>query len=335
VSGPEISVVMPVFNAGTVVERAIQSIARQSFTGWELIAVDDGSTDDTADILSEWAQRNARVQPLYVQHGGIVDALNAGIEVARAPLIARMDADDEALPSRLADQQTFLKGQPELGVVGSLVEFAGERSEGYAAHVEWMNTIVSSEDIALNRFIESPFAHPSVMFRRNAVRQHGGYRNGLFPEDFELWLRWLDAGVRMAKVPKVLLRWNDSPGRLSRTDARYSTEAFYRCKARFLAKWLNGHVPASRPIIVWGAGRPTRKRAEFLTGYGVKIAAYIDIDPAKQGVRFARRPVLKPAEIPESAFVLSYVANRGARELIRAQLRSLGRDEGRDFLMAA
>src|SRR2546425_6870649 len=102
------------------------------------------------------------------------------------------------------------------------------------------------------------------MFRRELLNKHGGYREGDFPEDYELWLRWLDAGVTMAKVPRVLLTWNDAPERLSRTDRRYDVEAFYRCKAFYLARWLKRHVDASRPLLVWGAGRPTRKRAEHL-----------------------------------------------------------------------
>ena len=327
---------MPVYNAAAVVDRAIRSIVRQTFTDWELIAVDDGSTDGTEEILAEWARRESRVQPLYAQHSGIVDALNAGLETTQAPFIARMDADDESLPTRLAEQLSFLEQRPEIGLVSSLVEFGGDAvaGEGYALHVDWTNAIRSTEDIALNRFIESPFAHPSVLFRRDLVAKHGGYQNGSFPEDFELWLRWLGAGVLMDKMPNALLRWNDSPHRLSRTNARYSSEAFYRCKAKYLARWLKQHAP-ERQVIVWGAGRPTRKRAEYLVQHGIAISAYVDVDPDKQAAAIGSRPVLPPDEIPKDAFVLSYVANRGARELIRGHLRSLARVEGRDFLMAA
>ena len=333
---PAISVIMPVYNGAALVDCAIRSIAEQTFPDWELIAVDDGSTDDTQETLGAWAQRDRRVQPLYTQHLGIVDALNAGIEIARAPLIARMDADDESLPTRLAEQVSFLEEHHEIGLVSSLVEFAGDpiAAEGYAVHVDWTNTIRSTKDIGLNRFIESPFAHPSVMFRHELITTHGGYQAGGFPEDFELWLRWLDAGVLMGKVPRVLLRWNDSGNRLSRTDTRYSSEAFYRCKAKYLARWLKRHV-GDRPILAWGAGRPTRKRAEYMTQQGIAISGYVDIDPDKQAISFGGRPVLRPDDIPKDAFVVSYVANRGARELIREHLRSMGRVEGRDFLLAA
>ena len=328
---------MPVFNGAAGVDRAIRSIQDQTVRDWQLIVIDDGSTDGTDRLLADWSKRDHRVQFFRIDHSGIVAALNFGIEKASAPFIARMDADDEASPDRLESQFSFLSNQPNIGLAGSLVEFGGDsvKSRGYALHVEWMNTIRSPEEIALNRFIESPFAHPSVMFRRALIERHGGYRQGDFPEDYELWLRWLDAGVAMAKVPAPLLRWNDTSDRLSRTDPRYSPNAFYRCKSEYLGRWIVRHVPKTRPILIWGAGRPTRKRAEYLIQHGIAIAGYIDIDVMKQGRRFGDRPVFPFEDAPREAFVLGYVANRGARQAIRAQLRHGQLTEGIDFLMAA
>jgi glycosyltransferase involved in cell wall biosynthesis len=330
---------MPVWNAAATVERAVESIRRQTFPDWELVIVDDGSTDGTFDILSGLAREERRLRLWRQPHAGIVAALNAGLTAARADFIARMDADDETLPGRLEDQLRFLERHPEVGVVGSLVEFGGDRARagGYALHVDWMNSLVTPEEIRLNRFVESPFAHPSVMLRREWTVRHGGYREGDFPEDYELWLRWLEAGVAMAKVPRVLVRWGDPPGRLSRSDRRYAPEAFYACKAPFLARWLERNVPPSRRLLVWGAGRPTRRRAEWLTSHGARIAGYVDIDPRKVGRVLAGRPVIAPEDLPppEQVFVLGYVAKRGARELARQALRARGFAEGRDFLMAA
>lgn len=338
-STPLVSVLLPVCNAASTVARAIQSIRQQTLTDWELIAVDDGSTDGTRELLLALTRQEVRLRLLARPHGGIVSALNAGLEAAHGRLIARMDADDEAHVARLASQVAFLGERPEVGVAGSLVEFGGDRTRagGYALHVDWMNGLVEPDAISLNRFVESPFAHPSVMFRRELVARHGGYRDGDFPEDYELWLRWLDAGVLMAKVPRVLLIWHDAPARLSRTEARYDTEAFYRCKAVYLARWLRRHVPPSRRFLVWGAGRPTRKRAEHLMAHGVTLAGYLDIDPRKQGRQFSGRSVIAPKELPppDGVFVLGYVAKRGARERTRACLRAKGFVEGRDFLMAA
>lgn len=351
---PRVSVLLPAFNALATLPRAVASIRTQTFVEWELLVVDDGSTDGTAAWLRAQAAREPRLKVISQPHAGIVTALNRGLAAARGEFTARMDSDDESLPERLAEQVAFLEARPNLGVVGSLVEFAGDRSAsaGYALHVDWLNTVVTPEQIALNRFVESPFAHPSVTFRRELVARHGGYRDGDFPEDFELWLRWLAAGVRMAKVPRILLRWHDPPARLSRTDPRYDVESFYRLKADYLARWLKQHVPAAssrRPVgltaeggdwkspalLVWGAGRATRKRVRLLEAHGIAISAFVDIDPNKHGRSRAGHLVLAPEQIPTGAFHLGYVGKRGAREFCRSFLEQRGCVEGRDFLFAA
>lgn len=335
---PLVSVVMPARNAGATVARAVASIQGQTFRDWELVALDDGSKDATRFILIEMAQLDPRIRVLRTK-AGIAGALNAGVAAAAGEFVARMDADDECASDRLEKQVAFLQAHPDVGVVGSRVAFGGDRAaaEGYALHVDWVNSLLTPEEIHLNRFVESPFAHPSVMFRRALVHEHGVYRDGDFPEDYELWLRWMDAGVQMAKLPESLVIWNDPPDRASRTDPRYSPEAFYRLKAFWLAEWLKREVEAPREVWVWGAGRPTRQRAAHLTGHGVRIAGYIDVDEKKTGRKVGGVPVVGPGQLParEQAFVLGYVGTRGARDLIRAQLVGAGRREGRDFLMCA
>jgi hypothetical protein len=189
--------------------------------------------------------------------------------------------------------------------------------------------------------------NPSVMFRRPLVAQHGGCRDGDFPEDYEMWLRWLDAGVRMAKVPRVLLTWHDAPTRLTRTDGRYAPENFFRMKAEWIAREVDRALRArssratERPahLYVWGAGRHTRKRAAHLERHGVTIAGYVDVDVKKtgRGIGGTGLQVLAPTELPPPGeiFVLGYVSSRGARDCNRTQLRARGYVEGRDFLMCA
>lgn len=336
-SVPAISVILPVRNAAVTIARAVGSVQAQTRGDWELVVVDDGSTDGTREWLRCAAADDARIRLVEQPAHGLVPALNAGLASAHGRFIARLDADDECHPERLAAQTAWLEANPHTGLVSCLVGYGGDRAAnaGYALHVDWLNSLVTSEQIALNRFVESPLAHPSVMFRRELVERHGGYRDGDFPEDYELWLRWLDAGVVMAKVPRELLTWHDAPGRLSRTDPRYDPEAFFRVKAEYVALHLgrSGH----REVWIWGAGRPTRKRAAHLEAHGLKIAGYIDVDAKKTGKVVAGVPVIGPEALPPPGriFVLGYVSSRGARELIRAALAGRGYAEGRDFLMCA
>lgn len=336
---PLVSILLPVRNAAATLPAALDSLLAQTLADLEVVAVDDGSADSTAEVLADYARRDPRVRPLLLPHAGIAAALGAALAAARGGLLARMDADDLAHPQRLERQARALAEDPGLGLVACRVEFGGcrESCAGYARYVDWTNTLLTPEQISLNRFVESPLAHPSVMFRAAVVREHGGYRSGDFPEDYELWLRWLDAGVRMRKLPETLLTWTDSPGRLSRVDARYDAGAFYAAKAGYLARWLARRNPRHPDVVVAGAGRTTRKRAELLTAHGVRIVAYLDVDPRKVGHTVTGRPVLHRDRVPGpgECFVLSCVASHGAREDIAAFLEALGFVLGESWLPVA
>jgi hypothetical protein len=230
----------------------------------------------------------------------------------------------------------YLDVYAEIGLVGSRVVFGGNRKKqaGYAAYVDWINTLIDPDTIACNRFIESPFAHPSVMFRRELFEKYGAYRNGPFPEDYELWLRWMANGVKTAKVDEELLTWNDPPERLSRNDRRYRSDAFYRIKAEYLAMWLEQNNPHHPDVIVWGAGRVTRKRAAILEQCGLRITHYIDL---KARTLNCGTPVIHHNELPDpdTCFVLPMVGSRGARDDICSFLSLRGFVQGTHYICAA
>lgn len=327
---------MPVRDAAGTVAAAIESIQAQTFGGWELVIVDDGSQDGTPEILRRHAALDRRIFVHRQPPRGIAAALQFGCGKCGAELIARMDADDVMAPRRLAAQRDFLAAHPGVGVVSCRVRFGGTEA-GYAAHVDWVNSLMTPEAMSLRRFVEAPVAHPSVMFRRELLHQHGGYRAGDFPEDYELWLRWLAAGVRFGKAEAELLTWNDPPQRLSRQDSRYSVEAFYRMKCEYLAAWLRQEAAPDRAVWLWGAGRVTRRRFDPLEAHGIRIAGFIDVDEAKRGHHRDGRPVRMADDLPDqgASFILAGVGARGAREKIHLHLAGRGWVEGRDFLLAA
>jgi glycosyltransferase involved in cell wall biosynthesis len=328
----KVSVVMPVYNAESTVLDALACLRAQSFHPLEIIVVNDGSTDGTLELL----RRHKNIVLLDHSHRGIASALNDGLAAAEGDYIARMDADDLCHPDRIEQQASYLDACPDIGIVGCRVGFGGDRKKqaGYAAHVDWINTLIEPDEIALNRFIESPFAHPSILFRRELFEQYGAYRDGPFPEDYELWLRWMANGVKAGKVDQELVTWNDPPDRLSRTDGRYSVDAFYATKAEYLFQWLQKNNPHHPDVIVWGAGRVTRKRVDILASYGLRITHYVDIKKRRLN---CGTPVILPDEIPdpETCFVLPMVGKRGARDLIRPILHERGFTEGRNCIHAA
>ncbi len=337
---PAISVLMPCYNAADTLEEALDSLQEQTLTDIEVIAVDDGSDDHTAEILAEWAARDNRFRIYHQEHAGIVSALNTGLARCTAPLVARMDVDDRAYPTRLARQAAFLELHPDVEVVGSLVRGTPETEvrEGFRIYIDWLNGLVTDAQIRREIFVESPLVHPSVLFRKEAVDRVGGYRDFGWPEDYDLWLRLYLAGARFGKVPEILLDWREHPERLTRTDSRYSLENFIRLKAHYLAA---GPLATRKMVFVWGAGMMGRRLSKHLLRAGVSIQAFIDVDPRKIGRTLRQRPILAPGQLPEAwaaaqmPALLAAVGARGARPLIRQSLADLGLEEGLDWWCAA
>jgi len=326
---------MPFRDAGATLGEALQSILDQEESRWELVAVDDHSRDHSARMIRDLAARDSRVRLCSNPGVGLVAALNHGLCRCRAPLVARMDADDRMHPQRLCAHLEHFHAVPGLTLSATQVRLFPDSAigAGYREYVRWQNGCLSRQQIARELYVESPFAHPSVAFRREAVLGLGGYRNGLFPEDYELWLRLFHAGHRMEKLPQVLLEWRESPNRLSRTDPRCSRESFDRLRARYLAGDPR-FLEHGDNFAIWGAGRKTRRRSDHLLKHGFHPRAWVDIDPRKIGNRIGETPVVGAEWLKENGnpFVLVYVANHGAREEIMEALQKMGYRPGQDCL---
>lgn len=315
--------------------RAIKSILEQTYSHFELILIDNNSNDDSLSIANEYANLDRRVKIIHEQKKGIVHALNTGLKHATGDYIARMDADDESMPHRFEKQVTFLNNNPETGVVAGQVENISysENAQGLQRYVDWSNELITHEDISIKRFMESPLVHPTVMCRREIGEKFGLYREGNFPEDYELWLRWLEKGVRMSKLPEKVLIWHDFPERLTRTDKNYSDEAFFKIKSKYLVKWLDKNNPVHPEIYIWGASKISRKRVEILRQYNIRIKAYIDIKNTRQ----LDVPVIHFNEIPKPAnvFILVYMKHENIRKEIQEFLNSKGYVEGTNYLLVS
>jgi len=333
---PAISILMPCYNAAGTIEEALTSLANQTLTDYELVAVDDGSSDQTPTILNRWAGQDPRIHILTQPHTGILEALNNGLAVCRAPYVARMDTDDRSHPDRLELQVQYLDNHPNTAVVGTLVAGfpANQVRRGFQIYLDWLNALVSDESIRREIFIESPLAHPSVAFRRELVIQAGGYQEHGWPEDYDLWLRLYCSGVHFAKIPRVLLEWRERPQRLTRIDSRYSLENFLRAKAYYLAR---GPLLDREAVVIWGAGMIGRRLSKHLLRQGCSLVAFVDIDPGKIGRTRRGRPIIAPTDLPAlwsqytNPVLLAAVGARGARAIIRARLVEMGLREGQDW----
>ncbi|MGQ9454921.1 MAG: glycosyltransferase [Armatimonadota bacterium] len=333
---PAVSVLMPVYNAAATIEPAVRSILRQSLTNFELVIVDDGSTDATPEILDSLSSSDGRIQVVQTEHRGIVAALNCGLSLCSGELVARMDADDISHRDRLAEQVSFMDANPEISVCASLVRIFPRKKllEGMLRYEQWLNSLITPSQIARDIFVESPVAHPSVILRRREILELGGYTDRGWVEDYDLWLRYHIHGKKFAKIPRVLLWWRHSPERITVTDPRCSVESFLRAKAHYLSTLIECK---NRPIVLWGAGQTGRRLLKHLLREGLTLEAVVDIDPKKIGRTLRGQPIVPPDWLitRKNVFVITAVSSSGARELIRSRLTEFGFHEGHDFLCAA
>lgn len=336
VGSHRISVTLPCRDAAAYLPEAIASLEAQTYDDYEVIAVDDGSTDETPGLLRDWASRDARVRVLSTGGGDVVAAGRAGMDAATGELVARMDADDVAAPHRLERQVRLLDARPELAACGTRVRYfpADVVRSGARRYERWLNGLIEPDEVARDIFVECPIANPSLLVRREALDAVGGYRDRGWPEDYDLILRLWQAGRRLANVPEVLLRWRERPDRTSRTDPRYSPASFRRCKVHFLRRTL---LRGRDGAVVWGAGRVGKPFARELRAQGVAVRAFVDLDPRKIGQEIHGARVVTPDDVDafRGALALAAVGTPGAREEIRATLRAKGWREMVDLCAVA
>ncbi|MFA7604690.1 MAG: glycosyltransferase [Novosphingobium sp.] len=217
---PAITVAMSVYNGEPYLAEAVESVLAQTFTDFEFLILDDGSSDGSRETVARLAGRDSRIRPIVRENRGLIASLNQLLAEARAPLIARMDADDACLPQRFERQVAFLGEHPDHGVVGSWSQDIDE--QGRPLRCDGVDPPVSHE--AMLASIESGgsmLCHPAVMFRTEVVRAAGGYRPAFrHCEDLDLWLR-LATRTRIANIPERLLRYRRSDGQVSQ---RFSLE---------------------------------------------------------------------------------------------------------------
>ena len=299
---------MPVRNARLTLVSAIDSILNQSLSEFEFIIIDDHSTDNSLKLITT---NDDRIRVFKNIGKGVADALNTGLSHARGKYIARMDADDISHPTRLEKQYNYAFTHPNINVVSCLVKHIGYgnyNQEGYAKHVDWINSIITSEDHYANRFTDAVVAHPTVFFKAGLINDYGNYSSDNLPEDFELWLRWMNKGLKFAKVPEVLLNWADFPDRLSRINTNYRTGQFFEVKAYYFKKWFSQQTLKTE-IWIWGYGHKVFKKASYFSDAGLEIEGYIDLKSRPD----ASRKVKAIAELrPESHQV--YLVLIGDRE---------------------
>lgn len=259
---PLISVLMPVYNAQHHVAQAIESILNQSFADFEFLIVDDGSTDRSLKILQRYAKQDSRIRLVTRPNKGIVQTLNQMLAIAQGELIARMDADDVAMPDRLARQVEFLRQHPEVVCVGGAQDWIDEAGRFLLHHPE-AEQDAEIQQLALTG--QTPINHPSALIRRSALLQVGGYDESMYPaEDLDLWLKLGEIG-KLANLKDTVLQYRQHNQSVSeRMQVEQTQQRRNACQQAWNRRNIQGHFHESEP---WRpVDRPSRYR--FITMYG-------------------------------------------------------------------
>ena len=324
-SSPLIDILLPTYNNGPFLKEAVASILSQTFKDFQLVLVDDGSNDGSLESLPS----DSRIHLIRTNHQGLVQALNRGLSQCSAPWIARADGDDLLHPDRLS-KQILYANEHHLDWVSCQVEAFDliPEKQGYPEYLRWHNGLISEKEISEARFVECPLIHPTWLIKTDIFKKSGNYREGFFPEDYEFFLR-NHAGARLGKVPEVLLYWRDTPERLSRTDVRYSEEAFRKLKIDYF------QLDKSREILLLGAGKGGRRLGRELIKSHKNLIGFADIDPKKCVKKVFGLPVLSPIELlklEKKPFIINAVMTRGSRNLIDKWLKENGFEPEKDYL---
>lgn len=214
---PLISVIMPVYNGGEYLSDAIFSILEQTFSEFEFIIINDGSRDDSKITIERFAEADSRIRFVNRENRGLVTTLNEAIDLSRGEFIARMDADDIALPQRFEKQLSFLNSNPDVDILGGQARLIDENN----IEVGVVRKPVSRSILLSYSKFGCPIIHPTYMVRATAYRKLDGYRDLIAVEDFDFLLRAISVGLKLANIPdEILLYRTNSVGMSARNAQR-------------------------------------------------------------------------------------------------------------------
>ena len=243
---PEISVIMAVYNTDRYLQEAIDSILAQSFSNFEFVIVDDGSTDNSPAILDKYRQQDTRIKVITQKNAGIGAATQRAISESCGRYIVIMDSDDISLPQRLALQKQYLDQHPEIDAVGSQWRMLNAQAE----HAGIDTHPTDTKQIETLMFAYFSLHHPTIMIRNSAIDKVGGYsvdRSCLVP-DYDLFMRLQLNGSQFANLPEILFLWRLNPHSITRSKSAQQAQSVYDIRERGLAYQLENNPDDANAI---------------------------------------------------------------------------------------
>ncbi len=252
---------MPVKNAGPYLKPCIDSIRAQSFNNWELIAINDNSTDGSDEVLEEYTQLDKRMITAHSKGTGIVAALQTGYALSSGNCIHRMDADD-LMPVNKLEKMISVAAQGAV-VTGKVKYFCDEYEvgNGFRKYEGWLNGLMEGGEFWRDAFIECSIPSSAWMIDRTDFELIGGFKSSLMPEDYDLSFRIMEHKLDVIKIQEVIHFWRDSSSRTSRNEEQYFPMAYLPLKVHYFLKLYRTE---KKSLVLWGAGKKGKQVAKEL-----------------------------------------------------------------------
>ena len=319
---------MPVFNSSSYLKECLDSIIQQAEKNWELLVVDDFSTDHSLLLLEQYARDDARIKVFRNQKKGIIPALRLAYQNSKGQLITRMDSDDRMHPDKLGALKTQLLTQGKGHLATAWVEYfsAEPLGAGYQRYQSWLNQLTKTANNFSEIYRECVIPSPCWMCFREDLEAAGAFRPDTYPEDYDLCFRFYQQQLKVLGISKVLHYWRDYPERSSRNDPHYADHNYLDLKMYYFLKLDRQN---SFPLVLWGCGKKGKHLARLLQAAGV-LFHWITNNPKKigkqiYGITIEHFQHLK--ELPSYQLILS-VAAPGDQQDIFQQLNDQSLQKG-------
>jgi len=327
-----ISILMPVFNAASFLKACLNSIREQSLKDWELLAVDDHSTDNSAVILTKFAAMDNRIHFLKNKKKGIIPALRLAFEHSGGDFITRMDADDLMPVDKLAHLHTTLLEKGPGHVVTGTVNYFSDTGlgDGYKKYESWLNGLVLHHTHFKELYRECVLPSPAWLIHRTDLIAAGAFNGNRYPEDYDLCFRFFEQGFKIVGIPETVHLWRDHPDRTSRNDPTYADQNYLDLKLYWFTKL---HYDTRRPFAIWGAGKKGKLMARYFLEQSLSFH-WITDNSKKQGINIYDQILTAPEALfsKQTNLIIGIaVATPSAREEIENFLHEKNKQEGVDY----
>ena len=331
-SAPLVSIIMAIRNTEPYLPACIDSIIAQSYTNWELIAVNDHSTDKTPEILESYAKKDTRIKVYHSDREKLIPTLKYGQQYMRGELINRMDSDDKMPAYKLAvmveEWNKYGKGHIVAGGTEHFVD-EGEVGEGFRRYEIWLNEVAKNSRHYQEIYKECVIPSHCWLLHRDDFFAVDAFNPEVYPEDYDLCFRFYLAGLKVIGMDKILHYWRDRSTRISRTWDCYKDNRYFDLKLRY---FYEIDRDKTRPLVLWGAGTNGKDMAKLLQANGDTVHGVCDnerkIGKDVYGVRMGHFNVIPELENPQ---IIIVVASPDGQKEITTQLKNWGKEPVKDY----